>query len=136
MSKLDPEQQWGFSLPGLVSHHLGGGCTAWPLGYPHASLFVWLQAQLGGQGLSSSGAAPLGAVGAQGLAGRGRKCSEPGLGVRNVSNALAACAPSRPAAACSPAGPPRWVIALQPLSSWVQCQAWCSVGLISHKERG
>lgn len=62
MSKLDPERQWGLSLPRLVSHHLGGHGLA--PGVPQASLFVWLKARLGGQGLSSSGAALLGAVGA------------------------------------------------------------------------
>lgn len=68
MSLPDPERQWGLSLPGLVSHYLGqgrgGGRTAWLPGYFHASLFVWLQAGLGDQGLYSSGAALLGTVGA------------------------------------------------------------------------
>lgn len=64
MSLLDPEQQWGLSLPGLVSHYRGAGDTARLPGYFHASLFVWLQAGLGDQGLSSSGAALLGTVGA------------------------------------------------------------------------
>lgn len=41
-----------------------GGRTAWLPGYFHASLFVWLQAGLGDQGLYSSGAALLGTVGA------------------------------------------------------------------------
>lgn len=56
-----------------------GGDTAWLPGYFHASLFVWLQARLGDQGLSSSGAAgPAGNRGSLRVwLGSCRKCSEP-----------------------------------------------------------
>lgn len=59
--RLNAEQQWGLSLPGLVSHHLGGHSLA-----PGISLCepLWSQAGLGCQSLCSSETALLGAVGA------------------------------------------------------------------------
>lgn len=66
--RLDLEQQWGLSLPGLVSHHLGGHSLA--PGVPPCQPF-WSQAGLGGQGLSCSGTALLGAVRTVGARGPG-----------------------------------------------------------------
>lgn len=66
--RLDPEQQWGLSLPGLVSHHLGGHSLV--PGVPPCQPF-WSQAGLGGQGLSRSGTALLGAARTVGARGPG-----------------------------------------------------------------